>query len=75
MFFPHRELRMDLNQKTLVREEYCTAFVDCRHTNSQTSYHTVCTTDVQKKLLYNSRLSFTVCTTTLIVNITFHLCS
>ena len=27
---------MDLNQKTLVSQEYCTGFVDCRHTESQT---------------------------------------
>ena len=31
----HREMRMDLNQKTLVSQEYCTGFVDCRHTNSR----------------------------------------
>ena len=31
---------MDLNQKTLVSQKYCTEFVDCSHINSQTSYHT-----------------------------------
>ena len=41
---------MDLNQKTLVSQEYCTGFVDCRHTNSQTSYHTICTTGYWEKL-------------------------
>ena len=41
---------MDLNQKTLVSKEYCTEFVDCRHTNSWTSYHTVCTTGYWKML-------------------------
>ena len=35
---------MDLNQKTLVRQEYDTGFVDCRYANSWASYHTVCTT-------------------------------
>jgi len=39
---------MDLNQKTLVSHGYCTGFVDCRHTNSQTSYHTVCTASYWK---------------------------
>ena len=39
---------MDLNQKTLVSQGYCTGFVDCRHTNSQTSYHTVCTASYWK---------------------------
>ena len=68
---------MDLNQKTLVSHEYFTEFVECRHTESQTSYHTVCTTDVQKELLYNSRLSLSVLYYTFrkSVNITFHLCS
>ena len=41
---------MDLNQKALVSQEYCTGFVDCRHTNSQTSYHTVLSTGYWKKL-------------------------
>ena len=36
--------RTDLNQKTLVRQEYDTGFVDCRYANSWASYHTVCTT-------------------------------
>ena len=40
----HREMRMDLNKKTLVSQEYCTGFVDCRHTNLRTSYHTLCAT-------------------------------
>ena len=33
----HREMRMDLNQKTLVSHEYFTGFVDCRHINSRTT--------------------------------------
>ena len=41
---------MDLNQKTLVSQEDCTGFVDCKHTNSRTSYNTVCTTGYWKKL-------------------------
>ena len=41
---------MDLNQKKLVSQEYCTGFVDCRCTNSQTSYRTMCTTGYWKKL-------------------------
>ena len=46
----HREMRMDLNQNTVVSQEYCTGFVDCRHINSRTSYHTVCATGYWKKL-------------------------
>ena len=41
-FYTRREMRMDLNQKKLVSQEYCTGFVDRRCTNSRTSYHTVC---------------------------------
>ena len=46
----HREIRMDLNQKKLVSQEYCTGFVDCRHKNSQTSYHNVCANGYWKML-------------------------
>ena len=28
---------MDLSKKILVSQEYCTGFVDCRHTNSRAS--------------------------------------
>ena len=51
----HREMRMDLNLKTLVSLEYCIGFVDFRCTNSRTSYHAVCTTGC-----YRQKVAFTV---------------
>ena len=46
----HSEMSMDLNQKTLVSQECCIGFVDCRRTNLQTIYHPICTTGYWKKL-------------------------
>ena len=46
----HRAMRMDLNQKTMVSQGYCTWFVNCRHTNLQTGCHTICTNGYWKKL-------------------------
>ena len=44
-------MRRNLNQKTLVSQEYCTGFVDCRYTNLWTSYHNVSTTGYWKRLV------------------------
>ena len=38
------------HKNTLVSQEYRIGFVDCRHANLQTSYHTLCATGYWKKL-------------------------